>query len=79
MRDSERIREMLGVSRAEFSRRYHIPLRTVEAWDSGTRTPPAYVVELLERVVREDKLKELVDEKNRLQKEIEEVENEAQN
>ena len=52
--DSERIRALLGVSRAEFSRRYHIPVRTLEDWDAGKKTPPQYVVELLERAVRED-------------------------
>lgn len=73
MQDSERIRDLLGISRAEFSRRYHIPLRTLEDWDWNKKTPPAYVLELLERVVREDKLKELVDEKDKLQREIEET------
>ena len=55
MTDSERIRKILDISRAEFSRRYHIPIRTLEAWDSGINTPPAYVVELLERAVSQDK------------------------
>lgn len=54
MTDSERIRKMLGVSRAEFSRRYNIPLRTLEAWDAGQRIPPEYVITLLERAVKED-------------------------
>ena len=49
------IREYLGVSRAEFSRRYHIPTRTLDDWEKGKRTPPPYVLELLERVVKEDK------------------------
>lgn len=54
MTESERIRSMLGVSRAEFSRRYHIPIRTLEDWDWGKKTPPVYVMELLERAVAED-------------------------
>ena len=54
MTDSERIRKMLGVSRAEFSRRYNIPIRTLEAWDAGDRVPPEYVITLLERAVKED-------------------------
>lgn len=54
MTDSERIRKMLGISRAEFSRRYGIPIRTLENWDAGKRLPPDYVIELLERVVEED-------------------------
>lgn len=71
MTDSERIRGILKVSRAEFSRRYSIPVRTLEDWDSGKRTPPVYVVSLLERVVKEDRLRELFREKSKLQMEIE--------
>lgn len=58
MTDSERIRKELGVSRAEFSRRYGIPVRTLEDWDAGRRTPPEYVIALLERVTKEDKEKD---------------------
>lgn len=61
MTECERIRRMLGVSRAEFSRRYQIPLRTLEHWESGDREPPKYVLVLLERVVAEDARK--LDEK----------------
>lgn len=49
------IREkILGISRAEYSRRYGIPVRTLEDWDAGIRKPPKWVVNLLERVARED-------------------------
>lgn len=54
MQESERIRKLLGVSRAEFSRRYHIPIRTLEDWDADRKKPPVYVMELLERAVKED-------------------------
>ena len=54
MTESERIRKILGVSRAEFSRRYNIPVRTLENWDAGIQNPPVYVLELLERAVTED-------------------------
>ena len=54
MRESERIRNILGVSRAEFSRLYNIPKRTLESWDAGITNPPPYVLVLLERVVTED-------------------------
>ena len=57
MNESERIRSILGVSRAEFSRRYNIPLRTLEDWDAGKKNPPGYVLELLERAVLEDSQK----------------------
>lgn len=55
MTESQRIREILGISRAEFSRRYHIPIRTLEDWDAGRKKPPKYVMELLERAVLQDK------------------------
>lgn len=48
------MRVLLQFSRTEFSRHYHIPLRTLEDWESGKRNPPNYVLELLERVVKED-------------------------
>ena len=54
MTESIRIRQILGISRAEFSRRYHIPIRTLEDWDNGKNTPPTYVMELLERAVLDD-------------------------
>lgn len=52
------IREILGINRAEFSRRYNIPSRTLDDWEKGRRTPPAYLPELLEFKVRADKEKE---------------------
>ena len=46
------MRSYIGVTRAEFSRRYNIPLRTLESWEAGVRTPPEYVLNLLEESVR---------------------------
>lgn len=48
------IRALTGLSQAKFGERYGIPLRTIQDWEAGVRTPPTYVVALLERVVRED-------------------------
>lgn len=52
--NSVEIRAILGISRAEYSRKYGIPIRTLENWDAGTRKPPTWVLLLLERVARED-------------------------
>lgn len=52
---TKEIRAILGVTRAEFSRLYGIPVRTLEDWDAGRRHPPEWLLKLLERVVREDK------------------------
>lgn len=43
------------LSKAEFSRRYEIPVRTLEDWESGKRVPPKYVLHLLTRVIKMDK------------------------
>lgn len=57
--DIKEMRTLLGISRAEFSRKYKIPIRTLEDWESGRREPPTYVLNLLERVVVEDSKKEM--------------------
>lgn len=52
------IRTLSGLSRRGFSEQYHIPVRTIECWESenqsNKRNCPVYVKELLERVVRLD-------------------------
>ena len=48
------LRTKLGDTQSEFAARYHIPFRTVQNWESGVRTPPEYVMRLLERRIRED-------------------------
>lgn len=51
------IREMrtqLGLTQSEFAKRYNIPFRTIQNWETGMRTPPEYITILLEDRVRED-------------------------
>lgn len=53
------IREMrtrLGDTQSEFAARYNIPLRTVQNWETGTRKPPEYIMDLLEQRAKEDLL-----------------------
>jgi transcriptional regulator with XRE-family HTH domain len=47
------IREITGLSRAEMSRRYKIPVRTLENWENGIPAPD-YTIDLLARAVLED-------------------------
>lgn len=42
------LKDTREVSRAEFSRNYSIPIRTLEDWDSGNREMPIYVKTLLD-------------------------------
>lgn len=48
------IRIMSGENQTSFSKKYDIPLRTVQSWEIGERKPPNYVLNLLERAVKED-------------------------
>ena len=40
-------REQIGMSRAEMSRAFEIPIRTLEDWDAGKSSPPPYVQKLI--------------------------------
>ena len=51
------IREMrtrLGDTQSEFAARYSIPFRTIQNWETGLRTPPGYIINLLESRINED-------------------------
>ena len=41
------LRESTGMSRKEFSEYTGIPVRTLEDWEAGRRTPPEYIPRLL--------------------------------
>ena len=42
------LKDTRSVSRAEFARQYNIPVRTLQDWDLGNRTPPIYVKMLID-------------------------------
>ena len=52
--DIREMRMKLGDTQSEFAARYHIPFRTVQNWETGSRKPPGYILELLESRVQED-------------------------
>lgn len=53
----EEARRALGMSRAEMSRQFEIPVRTLEDWDAGARKCPVWaerlILEKLERMKNE--------------------------
>ncbi|WP_243036695.1 helix-turn-helix domain-containing protein, partial [Blautia sp. AM47-4] len=51
------IRERSGLSQGAFCKRYGIPKGTLCHWESGERKLPSYVLNLLERVVEQDKIR----------------------
>lgn len=48
------IRALTGLTQKQFAEKYHITFSSIKNWESGHRTCPDYVVELLEFKVRED-------------------------
>ncbi|HEM6302172.1 TPA: hypothetical protein U2D09_000334 [Streptococcus suis] len=53
---SSTLAEARRCSRAEFARRFDIPVRTLEDWDSGKRVPPIYVKKLIDYVIYMEQL-----------------------
>lgn len=49
------LRQSTGLSQTEFSRKYHIPLSTIQHWEQEVRKCPTYVIELLEFRIRYEK------------------------
>lgn len=47
-------RKAAGLTQKQMSEAFDIPLRTIEDWEAGKRTPPSYVekliIEKLERI-----------------------------
>ena len=50
------LREYTGMNRKEFSIYTGIPVRTLEDWEAGRRTPPEYIPRLLSYQVKYDAL-----------------------
>lgn len=52
--DIREMRTRLGDTQSEFAARYNIPFRTIQNWEAGVRTPPKYVMDLLESRIQTD-------------------------
>lgn len=50
------LREEVGENRKEFSVHTGIPVRTLEDWEAGRRTPPEYIPRLIEYQIKYEKL-----------------------
>ncbi len=46
------IRSLTDMTQKAFAKYLNIPVRTLEEWERGARTPPAYVVELIEYKIK---------------------------
>ena len=50
------LRESTGMSRKDFSEHTWIPVRTLEDWEAGRRTPPEYIPRLIEYQLKYEEL-----------------------
>ena len=50
------LRVQAGMTQREFSEYLNIPLRTIQEWEQGRRTPPDYVVELIRYKVEKERI-----------------------
>ena len=48
------IRESVGLSQSKFASALNIPVRTLQKWETGERSCPEYVVELIAYRVQHD-------------------------
>lgn len=45
------IRESLGLTQAEFGRRFGLNLRSIQNWEQGVRSTPDYVLFMISRIL----------------------------
>lgn len=55
------LRENVKMSRKEFSAHIGIPVRTLEDWEAGRRTPPEYVPRLIGYQLKYEELLQQMD------------------
>ena len=57
------LRESTGMLRKEFSEHTGIPVRTLEDWEAGRRTPPEYIPRLIAYQSKYEELMKVMGEK----------------
>lgn len=72
------IRSKSKMTQKEFGSYFNIPVRTIQDWEGERRTPPVYVVELIEYKARKEGLYNMLDKlidkaKKEIKKEMERV------
>ena len=47
----KQMRSNTGLTQAKFAAKFNIPVSTYEQWEMGMRTPPRYVVNMIETIL----------------------------
>ena len=58
------LRESIGLTRKDFSEHIGIPVRTLEDWEAGRRTPPEYIPRLIAYQLKYEELLRKVSEQD---------------
>ena len=53
-----KLRVNTGLSQAQFAAYFHMPTCTLQDWEHNRRTPPAYVLYMMQELLKKDKTKE---------------------
>ena len=53
-----KLRANTGLSQAQFATYFHIPTCTLQDWEHNRRTPPAFVLYMMQELLKKDKTKE---------------------
>lgn len=65
------LRDSVGLTRKEFSEHVGIPVRTLEDWEAGRRTPPEYIPRLIAYQLKYERLlQEYTDSKKMQEEEV---------
>ena len=49
------IRKYTQLSQRDFAKYFEIPVRTLQDWEQGKRTPPRYLITMMLRILRAEK------------------------
>lgn len=49
------LRHSLGLSQQEFANHFGIPVATIKDWEQGRRSPPEYVLNMIEKIIEYEK------------------------
>ena len=50
--DIRKMRTMTGLSQSKFADLFELPVATLKDWEIGRRTPPVYVVNMMQTILR---------------------------
>ncbi|MGI6270562.1 MAG: helix-turn-helix domain-containing protein [Candidatus Howiella sp.] len=49
------LRKETGMSQSKFAEKFEIPVRTLQKWEIGERTPPSYINKMIEKILEMEK------------------------